>query len=401
MTLPEDLPGETPTPGVGFGARAVAAAAFAGGAPAMGEWSIPPLKAVTPPTDALRQSYQQNGRALPVPELLQPTLDPALPAFEPAHDASRLRGDYRGGASDVLASLSKRWVAGFREHYPEVNLIVDPPYAGSLGAAELIKGHLDCVFVSRELRPADIQGFRAAFAYAPLSVPISGGSYRHFGFLDALGLVVNLTNPIQQLSFDQLDAVLSTTRHRGGAPITTWGQLGLTGHWADQPIRIYGVKPWNGFEEFIRQRVLNHDGRRGEWRPGEATPTTPADPHVHWDSTVFQIAREVARDPLALGYTGLAYVDEPVKLLALSAHAGDPVHPATYEEVALASYPLSRMTYLNLNKRPGTPLDPVLAELARFILSRQGQQVVREQGVFLPLRTPQATTSTLLLNAAP
>ena len=232
-------------------------------------------------------------------------------------------------------------------------------------------------------------------------MPISGGSYRQFGFLDAVGFAVNPSNPLDHLSFDQLDAILSTTHARGDQPITTWGQLGLTGDWADKPIHIYGVKPWNGFEEFVRQRVLSVPGTRGEWRSGVATDATPADPRVHWEDTVFKIAGDVANDPYALGYTGLAYLDQPVKVLALSEHAGDPPVAATQDDVAAARYPLSRLTYLNMNKRPGAPLEPGLAELTRFILSQPGQQLVRDQGLFLPLRANQSLASATLPATAP
>jgi hypothetical protein len=39
-----------------------------------------------------------------------------------------------------------------------------------------------------------------------------------------------------------------------------------TDEWAERPIHAYGIKPWNGFEEFVRQRVLSKEGKRGEWR---------------------------------------------------------------------------------------------------------------------------------------
>ena len=145
---------------------------------------------------------------------------------------------------------------------------VDPPYAGSLGAKELVKGNLDFVFVSRELKPDDITDFHAKFGYDPLSVPVSGGSYRHFGFLDAVGFIVNKDNPIERITFDQLDALYSSTHFRGAPAATTWGDLGLGGEWANKPVHLVGVKPWNGFEEFIRQRVLSTPGHRGEWRDG-------------------------------------------------------------------------------------------------------------------------------------
>ncbi|MFF2653893.1 PstS family phosphate ABC transporter substrate-binding protein [Streptomyces sp. NPDC058045] len=271
-------------------------------------WAVPPQKPVTPQTPEQDEYNKAHGRPLPERELLQPSLDPSLTSYQ-AKPKNSLHGDYQCGASDVLAGLSKAWIKEFEKKYPKVHISVNPPYAGSLGALELVKGNLDCVFVSRELKPTDIDGFHDAFGYDPLSVPISGGSYRHFGFLDSVGFIVSKDNPIDKLSFDQLDAAFSKTRHRGGAPAVTWGDLGATGEWADKPVHLVGLRPWNGFEEFVRRRVLNAGGERGEWRPGAADGSTPADPDVHWEKTVFPIAKDakdVKNDPYAIGYTGMA-----------------------------------------------------------------------------------------------
>jgi len=345
--------------------------------------TIVPLTAAPkphPPTPAESNLWKQQGRTLPEPELLQPTLDPALPAFTPKHGPD-LSGHLTGAASDVLALLTKQWVAAFQKFYPKVVIDVPPPYAGSLGALELIKGNLDFVAVSRELKPTDVSGFHDKFGYDPFSLPISGGTYRHFGFLDSLVFFVHRDNPLRQLTFAQLDAVLSKTHHRGGAPITTWGQLGLTGEWADKPIHVWAVKPWNGFEEFVRQRVLSTDGHRGEWRDD-----------LNFVETVFPVSPHVAEDKYALGYAGLAYVGDGVQLLSLSADGTDFVAPE-YANVARGTYPLSRLVFLNLNKAPGKPLDPVLDEFARFILSKEGQQVILDQAIFLPLRADVAAAS--------
>lgn len=260
--------------------------------PSLALWAVPPLKPNQPQTEEEKKLGREQGRALPAPELLRPTMDPSLPDYQPLEHKNELAGSYNCGSSDVLVGLAKTWVAEFKKHYPKVNFSIDPPYAGSLGTIELIGGNLDCVFVSRELRPSDVQGFRDAFGYDPTSIPISGGSYRHFGFLDSMSFIVHKDNPIEKLSFDQLDSILSITRHRGGDPITTWGQLGVTGEWADKPIHIYGIQPWNGFEEFVRQRVLSANGKRGEWRSPET------DPNVHWEKTVFNVAADVANDPV-------------------------------------------------------------------------------------------------------
>lgn len=349
------------------------------------EWLTPTLPSNKKQTDAEAEEGRKFGRRAPTPEILQPTLDPALPEYQPRKDI-KLSGSFKGAASDVLPGLVKLWIDGFRKYYPDVTIDVSPPFAGSLGAKELVKGNLDFVFVSRELKPDDITDFKAKFGYEPLSVPISGGSYRHYGFLDTVGFFVNKDNPIERISFDQLDAILSSTHHRGGAAITTWGQLGLTGEWADKPIHVYAIKPWNGFEEFIRQRVLSFNGKRGEWRDD-----------LHYDPVVFPIAQHVAEDRYGIGYSGMAYLDAGVKVLPLGENANGPFYAPTYENVARATYPLSRLVFFNTNKAPGKPLNPALEEFLRYILSREGQQMILKQALYIPLRAEQADRARALL----
>jgi phosphate transport system substrate-binding protein len=349
------------------------------------ELLIPRSPPTRPQTDAEKSEGMTKGRALPELELLTPALDPGLPAYVPLRNR-RLAGHYKAAASDVLPGLSKAWVAAFNRIYPGVHIDVAPPYAGSLGAKELVKGALDFVFVSRELKPDDITDFHARFGYDPTSVPVSGGSYRHFGFLDAIGIIVSKDNPIEQISYDQLDAIYSTTHFRGGQAITTWGQLGATGDWADKPVRPYGVKPWNGFEEFVRQRVLSTPGHRGQWRDD-----------IGFSDTVFPLAGKVAADRYGIAYDGMAYIDAPVKIIPVSPGPGEPAWAPTYENVATADYPLTRLIYFNFNKAPDKPTDPVVREFLRFVLSRDGQAIVRDQNLYMPLRARQAEASRRLI----
>ncbi|MFT3790839.1 MAG: substrate-binding domain-containing protein [Rudaea sp.] len=349
------------------------------------EWLDQMPATTKPQTEAQVEAGKQQGRALPEPELLQPTLDPALPPYKPRRDI-KLAGTFKGAASDVLPGLANAWFAAFRKIYPNVHLSVAPPYAGSLGAKELVKQTLDFVFVSRELKPDDVTEFKAKFGYLPTSVPISGGSYRHFGFLDAVGFFVSRDNPLDRISYAQIDAIFSSTHYRGGQPITTWGQLGLTGEWADKPIHAYALKPWNGFEEFVRQRVLSVDGKRGEWSDGN-----------HYDKLVFPMAKHAAEDRYAIGYTGVAYLDAPVKMLAIGENDAGPFYSPTYENVARATYPLSRLIFFNFNKAPDKPIDPALAEFLKFVLSKEGQQIVRDQALYMPLRAGQVAAARALI----
>lgn len=340
---------------------------------------------IAPPTKQETAGFAAYGRTLPAPEFLQPTLDRGLPDFHPKYDRN-MTGHLMGATSDVLANLARRWIGAFARYYPSIVVEAPPPYSGKVGAQELVSGKVDFALVSRELVPSDIADFRAKFGYDPLSVPIMGGSYRHFGFLDSVVFFVNQANPLSKLTFRQLDALLSSTRWRGGQPIRTWGQLGLGGEWADKPVDVWAVRPWNGFEEFVRERVLSTPGRRGEWRTD-----------LNFGDTVFPMSPHVAGDRYALGYAGLAFITPGVKLLALSVSDGGPFLQPSYENVALARYPLSRLVYCNVNRRPGAPLPPALEEFIRFLVSRQGQQVVLDQAVYLPLRREQAERSVGLL----
>jgi ABC-type phosphate transport system, periplasmic component len=343
------------------------------------EWQLPMARTNALQTHAQEEAGKQAGRPLPQPELLQPTLDATLPLFKPLHRI-QLSGSISMASSDTLPWLVRAWIRAFHKIYPQVHVAFGPPYEGSHGASELEKGAIDMAFVSRELKPTDLTTFNASHGYPPLSVPVSGGTYRHFGFLDAVGFFVNPQNPLDQLTLAQLDAVLSRSLLRGNPKATTWGDLGVAGAWASRPIHVYAIKPWNGFEEFVRQRVLNVGSQRGHWRTD-----------LHFDPTVFPIARRVAADPDGIGYAGLAFVDAPVKMLSIGS-AGDAVAP-TYTNVASARYPLSRLVYVNVNQKPGAFVSPAMQEFLRFVLSRQGQQIVLDQGVFLPLRGFQAAAA--------
>ena len=343
-------------------------------------WLEPTASPVAPQSDEEKKMGMQAGRTLPTPELLRPTLDPALPHYVPTK-RMRVKASFRAGSSDVLPGLVDGWVAAFRKYHPGFQLTVEHPLAGSLGALELIKGNLDLVFVSRELKPSDISGFHDKFGYDPFSVPISGGTWRHFGFLDAIAIMVHPENPIRQLSYQQIDAAFSETRYRGGKPVKTWGDLGLTGEWASKPVHLYGIAPWNGFEEFVRQRVLSTPGHRGEWSKD-----------FFFDPTFFNVARRIAADPYALGYTGLSAVDSEVKFVPITVN-GEVAQGPSYTNVAAATYPLSRVIYFNTNAKSPAAQNPAMREFLRFVLSAEGQAVVRDQGIYLPLRANQVAES--------
>src|SRR5260370_18919283 len=157
------------------------------------EWLTPAAPSNHPQTSQDAEKGSQMGCSEHKLELLEPTCDLELPTYRPRKDI-KLSGTFKAACSDVLPRLVKLWVEGFRKYYPNVNISSPPPYAGSLGAKELVKGNLDFVFVSRELKPDDITDFKAKFGYQPLSVPICGGALSRFVLLVHVGVLCNKKN---------------------------------------------------------------------------------------------------------------------------------------------------------------------------------------------------------------
>lgn len=57
---------------------------------------------------------------------------------------------------------------------------------------------------------------------------------------------------------------------------------------------------------------------------------------------------------------------------------------ATNENVRDGTFPLGRFLFLYINRKPGMPLDPMIREFCRFVFSREGQEIVIEDG-YIPV----------------
>ena len=93
----------------------------------MMEWIVPAFTTNVPQTAEEAKEGQRSGRKLPPPEVLQPILDPALPAFQPRKE--KLTGTFKGASSDVLKVLVEKWFEKFKTYHPETTLAISPPYA--------------------------------------------------------------------------------------------------------------------------------------------------------------------------------------------------------------------------------------------------------------------------------
>ncbi|HEY5055507.1 MAG TPA: substrate-binding domain-containing protein [Acidobacteriaceae bacterium] len=295
-------------------------------------------------------------------------VDAAIPAYKPVKG---LAGNLKGVESNTVTVLDRKWIDGFTKIYPGVKISVDIGGSGQ-GGPRLTNGSADFAFIAREMMGREETPFIDKFGYKPLAISVSGGSFAVKAFTDCVVFIVNKDNPITEVTYPQLDAIYSATHNRGiREPITRWGQLGLTGEWADAPIHAWGVEIPNGYDNFVNMHVLAY----GQWRDG-----------IQSDKTVIPLSDKVAADKYAISYTGLAWDTNPnTKVLKLAVHPGDPAIAPTFDTVASQTYPLARTIYIFANQAPGKPLNPVLREFIRYALSREGQQAIVDDRIFTPL----------------
>jgi phosphate transport system substrate-binding protein len=314
------------------------------------------------------------------------SLEAGIPAYTPVKGLS---GELVSVGADTMENLMKLWIEDFNKLYPDVHFTMEAKASGTAGPA-LTAGRAQLGPVAREMLPAEEDAFKQKYGYEPLPIAVAGGSYRTPGSTHAIAFFVNRTNPISQLTLAQLDAIFSTTRRRGYKDdIKAWGQLGLTGEWANAPIHLYGLIRPNGIAHFLQLRIL----QGGDYKQGIREYTT-----VGSLAALDAIAQEIGKDRLAIGYTGFSSLTPDVKAVALAEKEGGPYYTGTFEEVVSQKYPLSRFVYIYVNKAPGKPLDPTVREFLKFTLSKQGQEAIVKQGVFLPLPSEALAAGQAKLN---
>jgi phosphate transport system substrate-binding protein len=305
-------------------------------------------------------------------ETFRARADVRIPAYKPV---KQLNGEVRSFGTETMEPLMKLWIDGFARFYPGVKIQMGP-WREKRGAAALAEGLTQFIPISRELLPSEVELFKQKYGYEPLPIRVALGSYRTPAKTGALTFVVNPSNPITKLNLAQLDAIYCTTRNRGyKQDITTWGQLGLTGEWAKRKIDLVGVLRPDGIPNYIGLTVC----RGGEFKKDML------EEKIGRPSALERVVKDVSGNPAAIGYAGFYYLKPEVKALALAETEKGPYLKGSFDEVASAKYPLTRFIHFYVNKVPGKPLDPKVMEFLKYVLSREGQQDVEKEGIFLPL----------------
>ena len=304
------------------------------------------VRAALPATAASLLGSLSFGQAVQV--------DERLADYEPVQGIS---GEIKSVGSDTMNNLMAFWGEGFKKHYPNVTTEVEGK-GSSTAPPALIAGTSNFGPMSREMKSTEIDEFEAKFGYKPTALPTS---------IDMLAVYVHKDNPLQGLTLAQVDAIFSQTRKGGLADdITTWGQLGLAGDWAQKPISLYGRNSASGTYGYFKKKALFGGDYKNSVKeqPGSSS-----------------VVGGIAQDSFGMGYSGIGYKTADVRALALGKDEGALVE-ASAANAYTGKYPLARFLYVYINHKPNGELDPLRREFVRYIFSKQGQEDVLKAGYY-------------------
>lgn len=327
----------------------------------------------------------------------------SLASYKAQQSVSGLIRNYGFGFGGVL----KIWEAAFQKYHPGITFS-DTLVTSDAAFPGLVTGVADLGPDGAEPAITETLSFFETYGYHATPVTVASGTYDVDGRSPGIVVYVHPDNPIAQLTMQQLDGIFGAERNGGldgfkwnvhaargvDQNIRTWGQLGLTGEWADKPIQTYGHAP-SGTSRFFQLKVLQNSDK---WNPNYREYVETGSKMIADDDRQ-QIGgiQHMLRNELAHNRYGIAWTVVPqaskvpgLKPLALAARAGGTYVVPSKHSFENRTYPLVRSLYMYLNRKPGVAVDPKLKEFLRFILSREGQQAIVDNGNYLALPVGEA-----------
>jgi phosphate transport system substrate-binding protein len=311
-----------------------------------------------------------------------------IPAYEPQRVDG---GVIRSWGHVFLKKVMASWELSFQKYHPDITFS-DNLVSSAAATGALFTNTADLGIVGREIRPLEVAGYSRVMKQKPLPLEVMTGSYSNADKSVALGIFVQKDNPLTHITFAQLDAIFGSEHLRGEkANIRTWGQLGLRGSWADRTINVYVGELDAAPAFYFSQLVMRGSMLWNEHLRHFDDLNRP-------DGAVYEAQQRIvdalAADSAGIALAGAGTRNAGVKLIPVAVGDDGPYIAATSETVEARTYPLARSVWIYTNQGPGHPLDPRVREFLRFILSREGQELVRQEGEYLPL-TPKVAAAQL------
>jgi len=251
--------------------------------------------------------------------------------------------------SDTIVNLALAWAEAYMGSHPGVRISVTGGGSGT-GIAALINGTVDIANASRAMKEKEIKNAQAN-GTEPVEFTIAR---------DGIAVVVNPSNPINELTIDQLSDIYT-------GKITNWNELGGE----DRPIVLTSRESNSGTYVYFLEHVV---------RKGDKDSRLLFSPEALLLPSSEGISLETSRNPNAIGYDGLGYVTAEQKTLRIARTAAGPFVAPSIETVNSGEYPIARPLHMYTN---GQPTGEIKAYLD-WILGDEGQAIVQQLG-FVPL----------------
>ncbi|HET9588897.1 MAG TPA: phosphate ABC transporter substrate-binding protein [Anaerolineales bacterium] len=251
--------------------------------------------------------------------------------------------------SDTIVNLALAWAERYQSDYPDVRISVTGGGSGT-GIAALINGTVDLANASRQIKQEEIDQAQAN-GVEPVEHTIAR---------DAIAVIVHPENPVSELTLKQISDIYS-------GKYNNWTEVGGE----DRPIVRLSRETNSGTHVYFLETVL---------RLGHSEDRTLFSMDTLLLPSSEGIIAEVRQNPNAIGYDGLGYVPEDLKMIAIAEEEGGSYVLPSIPTVNDKSYPIARDLYMYTDGQPSG----VLKEYLDWILSAEAQEIVAELG-FVPV----------------
>ncbi len=264
-------------------------------------------------------------------------------------------GTIKVSGSSTMSNLISLWCKDFSDIYHNTNCMVKS-FGSSKAPQDLEKGNVDIGAMSEPMSSKDKQSFKNIYGYKPMEIKVAN---------DMIAVLVNIENPINCMTIDELDGLYSSDfLCQGSTNMTTWGDLELVGEWANTPIRVYGRTPASGTYDIFKKIALCD----GTYKQSITELASSRD-----------IVDFVSRDTSSIGYSGAGLLTSGVKAVNIG-ESKDTCYPPESKYATSKQYPLTRDLYLYFKEDPKS-MKKTTKEFLKYILSKDGQEAVIESGL--------------------
>lgn len=251
--------------------------------------------------------------------------------------------------SDTIVNLALAWAERYQGEHPDVRISVTGGGSGT-GIASLINGTVDIANASRQIKNEEIEQAQSN-GVDPVEHIIAG---------DAIAVIVNPENPVNRLTLKQISDIYS-------GKITNWKDVGGD----DRPIVKLSRETNSGTHVYFLETVLRLSSKEDKTLFSMDTLLLPSSEGI---------VAEVRQNPNAIGYDGLGYVPDDLKMIAIAEQEGGEYVLPSIPTVNNKTYPIARDLYMYTNGQP----EGLLKEYIDWILSSDAQEIVAELG-FVPV----------------